>query len=149
MRLTLQKKLASQLLRASRKRVRFNTERIDEIKEAITKVDIKGLISDRAIIAKQKKGVSRVRVNKKRNSLKKGKFTARQPPKRVWIKKVRALRVMIKILRDKDLITTTVYRNLYLKVKGGFFRTKRHLRLYVDEKKLLKKEPKKAKTIKA
>ena len=81
MRLKIQKKLASRLLKASIKKIRFDSERLDDIKEAITKADVRGLIRDRAIIARQKKGISRARLSKKRKRLKKGKSTARQPKK--------------------------------------------------------------------
>lgn len=139
MRLKLQKRLASKVAKASRKRIRLDSERLEDIKEAITKADIRGLLKDRAIIVKQKKGVSRARISKKRKPLKKGKSTARLPKKIAWMNRVRALRKILKTLRDKGLITSAVYQQLYLKTKGGFFRTKRHLRLYIDEKKLLQK----------
>lgn len=139
MRLTIQKKLASRLMKASKKRIRFDTERLDDIKEAITKRDVKGLINDGVIIAVQKKGISKARVNPGRNRLKKGKATARTPGKREWVNKIRALRQMIKVLKDKKLITQEAAKELYLKAKGGFFRTKRHMRLYIDEKRFIKK----------
>ena len=56
--------------------------------------------------------------------------------------KIRSLKAMLKVLRDKGMIETATYRNLYMKAKGGFFRSKRHLRLYVDEQGLIKKESK-------
>lgn len=142
MKLSLQKRLASKVSGASPKRIRFDTERLEEIKDAITKADIKGLINSRAIIVLQKKGTSRVRVNPDRKTLKKGKHTARQPGKKVWMHKVRALREMVMTLRDKELITKADYHDLYMKIKGGFFRTKRHMKLYIDEKHLLQKQPK-------
>ncbi len=140
MRLTIQKKLASRLMKSSKKRIKLDPERLDDVKEAITKKDVKGLIKDGVIIAKQKKGVSRVRIKKKRTALKKGKATARMPKKQAWMGRIRALRQIIKRLRDKELITKATYHDLYLKSKGGFFRSKRHLRLYIDEKRLLVKE---------
>ena len=39
----------------------------------------------------------------------------------------------MKYLREKEIIEKKVYRDLYLKSKGGFFRSKRHLKLYIDE----------------
>ena len=139
MRLKIQKRFASKILKASKKRIKFDEERLEDIKETITRADLKGLIKDGAIIAKQKKGISRARIVKRRKPLKKGKKTARHPKKRTWINKIRALRTILKTLRDKELITKEVYHDLYGKAKGGFFRTKRHLKLYIDEKKLLQK----------
>ena len=38
------------------------------------------------------------------------------------------------------MISTTDYHELYMKSKGGFFRSIRHLKLYVQEKGLVKNE---------
>ena len=42
-------------------------------------------------------------------------------------------------VRDKEKLTKTDYRSLYLKAKGGFFRSIRHLKLYMEEHKMIKK----------
>lgn len=54
--------------------------------------------------------------------------------------KIRTQRVFIKDLRDKNLINVTNYRELYRKSKGGFFRNKRHIKLYIQENKLINKK---------
>ena len=46
MQLKIQKRLASQILKSSQKRIVFDTTRLEDIKEAITKVDIKALINE-------------------------------------------------------------------------------------------------------
>jgi len=149
MRLSLQKKLAAQVLKCSQKRVVFDQDRLDEIKEAITKADIKNLISSDAIKEKPVRGVSRVRANKRKlqkskgrrsgHGKRKGKKTARLEPKRDWMNRVRLQRSFLKKLKDKYLDTKT-YRNLYRKVKSGYFRNKRHIKLYIKEKELIKKQ---------
>ena len=65
MKLDNQKRLAAQMLKCSGKRVKFDTDRLDDIKEAITKVDIRGLIKDKAIIKIHSHGVSRGRARKR------------------------------------------------------------------------------------
>ena len=97
MKLKTQKELSAGLLKCSKKRVIFDTERLEEIKEAITKEDLRGLIKDDAISAKPIKGVSRGRARKRQEqrkkgrqkgpSSKKGKKTARAPKKKEWMKK--------------------------------------------------------------
>ena len=62
--LKLQKRLAASILGCSEKRIVFDTDRLEDIKEAITKLDIRSLIADKAIKAKPIKGVSRVRARK-------------------------------------------------------------------------------------
>ncbi|MBW2983696.1 50S ribosomal protein L19e [Candidatus Woesearchaeota archaeon] len=149
MELKVQKKLAGAVLKCSKSRIRFDPERLDEIKEAITKVDIKALIIDNAISRKPVNAASRFRARKKivqkrkgrqkGPGSRKGKRTARLPKKRAWINQVRIQREFLKYLRDKGIIDKRVYRDLYLKCKGGFFRSKRHLKLYIDEHGLIKK----------
>src|SRR3989344_4016006 len=70
----------------------------------------------------------------------KGKKTARLKPKRAWMNKIRLQRRFIKSLRDKDAITSAVYHELYMKSKGGFFRSLRHLKLHASEKGIVKNE---------
>ena len=42
----------------------------------------------------------------------------------------------------KEFIEKKTYQKLYLKAKGGFFRNKRHIKLYLEEYGLLKKKKK-------
>ena len=124
-------------------------ERAEEIKESITKADIRGLIKDKAITIKQKKGVSRARANKIKTQKSKGrrkgagrlkgKKTSRTPKKETWMNKIRIQRALLKELKEKKKITTAIFSELYRKAKGGFFRSKRHLKLYIEEHKLVNK----------
>jgi len=153
MKLNTQKRLASSLLKCSKKRITFDTERLDEIKESITKKDIVGLIKDKAIKKKQAKGISRVRANKiktqkakgrrKGPGSRKGKQGARLPRKQKWMNKVRLQRNLIKKLREDKIIVTESYKLLYSKISGGFFRSKKHLKLYIKENNLIKENGKK------
>ena len=150
MKFTSQKRLAAKLAKASPKRIKFNKENLEEIKEAITKKDIKTLIKEKSIRVLQKTGNSRVRARKravqktkgrqKGLGKRKGKATARTPKKDTWMKKVRAQRELIKKMRDNELITKEVYHKIYNRVKGGFFRSRRHIKLYLEERKLIKKK---------
>jgi large subunit ribosomal protein L19e len=149
MELNVQKRLAAEMLKCSPKRVVFDTERLADIKEAITKEDIRGLISDRAIISIPKKGVSRarakVRQQKRRAGQRrgygkrKGKKTARMPGKTAWVSKIRTQRQFLNELREKDMVDSKVFRMLYLKSKSGFFRSIRHMKLYINEHSLVGK----------
>lgn len=149
MKLKTQKKLASGVLKVSRKRVSFDPERLEDIKEAITKTDIRGLISDDAIKRIQKKGISKVRVRKRQEqrrkglqkgaSTRKGKKTAIISKKDVWMNKIRTQRAFLKTLKEKKLITNKTFSSLYRKAKGNLFRSKRHIKIYLDDHKLIKK----------
>ena len=148
MQLKIQKRLAAQILKASENDIWLDSNRLDEIKDSITKADIKSLIKDKAIKAKKIKGISRYRARKRRiqkikgrrsgpGSIKGGKH-ARLSKKRGWINHIRVQRAFLQNLRDKEVIDSTSYRSLYMKSKGGFFRSKRHIKLYIQEQGIVK-----------
>jgi len=148
MKSTIQKKLAASIAKRSKKKVKLVVERLAEIKEAITRADVRGLIKDKAIIVEQDKGVSRARARKrhvqrtkgrqKGAASKKGKASARLPGKEKWMNKIRLQRAFLKELKEKQLVTNETYKMLYMKAKGGFFRSKRHIKLYINEHNLVK-----------
>lgn len=150
MRLTTQKKLAASVLRCSHKRVQFVPDRLADIKEAITKADIKSLVNDGLIKEIPARGVSRVRARHRQNQRKKGlqrgagkrkgKKTAIVPRKEAWMARIRVQRVLLKELRAKKIIDQSAFKNLYRKAKGGFFRNKRHIKIYIEENKLTNTE---------
>ena len=141
--LKVQKRLASQILNCSPDRVTFNEDRLDDIKQAITKRDLKLLIGDGAITKKAGNFTSRFRARKlavqKRKGRRdgpgsrKGKSATRLKPKATWMAKVRVQRAFLILLLEKKIISKSAYRDLYLKSKGGYFRSKRHVKLYLEE----------------
>lgn len=140
-----QKRLAARILKCSGKRIKFDPDRLSDIKEAITKIDIKGLIKDKAIRKVHAKGVSRGRARKRLVQKRKGKQKgpgsikgsrgARLPRKREWINKIRTQRELLRKLKEKKIIDDKLYRELYSRSKGGFFRSRRHIKLYLEERK--------------
>jgi large subunit ribosomal protein L19e len=143
MKLTTQKRLASGILKCSPKKVWLDNSSDKEIKEAITKADINTLIKKGLIAKKKLPEQSRARARtlhaqkvkgrKSGKGSKKGKPNARLSDKIKWILKIRSLRVLLKDLKDNKKISVKDYRDLYAKAKGGFFRNKRHLKLYINE----------------
>ena len=148
MELNIQKKLASKIAKKSPKKIKLDQTRLEEIKEAITKSDIRALIKDKAIIVKKHKGVSRARAKKnnlqkakgrrKGQGSRKGKANARLSDKQKWMNKIRLQRQFLNDLKSKDKLEKETYKDLYRKAKGGFFRSKRHVKLYITEHKLVK-----------
>ncbi|RMF05956.1 50S ribosomal protein L19e [Candidatus Woesearchaeota archaeon] len=144
MKTSVQKRLAAQILKTSPKKVRLDPERADEIKEAITKADVKGLIAGGAIQRKPDRSTSRGRARKlheqkrkgrrKGHGSRKGKATARQAKKEAWMARIRLQRKVLKSLKEANKITNETFKDLYRKAKGGFFRSKRHLKLHLEEK---------------
>jgi large subunit ribosomal protein L19e len=146
MKLTTQKRLAAQVMKVGMSRVWMDPQFEDEISLAITRADIRRLVDEGAIQAKQKTGVSRGRARhilrqkrkgqRKGPGRRKGKHTAKLSKKDRWMMKIRPMRKELKTLRDEGRITRRVYRDLYLKAKGNAFRNTAHLRTYISEQKL-------------
>ncbi|MCS7136231.1 MAG: 50S ribosomal protein L19e [Nitrososphaerota archaeon] len=143
MSLTLQKRLAAELLKCGESRVRFDKERLDEIEAAISREEIKRLIEDGAIYKIQEKGVSRgrLRERKKRKgpgSRKGGKYSV-IPRKTQWMLKVRAQRKALKKLRDSKMLVEGAYRKVYKMVKSGAFKSVNAMMEYLKQNKLLRR----------
>lgn len=144
-----QRKLAADILKIGTKRVWLDPERMTEIQEALTRDDVKNLINNGLIRAKQKTGVSRGRARKilqqkrkgRRQGIgsRKGKRGVRQNLKQQWVSKIRLQREFFRELKGKKLISVSTYRLLRSKSKGGFFRSPRHVKLYLTEKTLWQK----------
>jgi large subunit ribosomal protein L19e len=148
-----QKRIAADLLKCGVSRVRI--EAAKEVEEALTREDIRNLIKKGMIKKIRKKGQNRAKTRKlqlqKKLGRRKGpgsrkgsKFT-RNPRKRAWIKRVRPLRMLLTELKENEQIKKKDYRRIYLQIKGGMFRDKKHLLLYLKEHELLRAKPKKAK----
>lgn len=143
MNLRLQRRMAAELLKVGENRVFFDADRINEIAEAITREDIRALIKDGAIKAMRVKGNSRGRTRKRHLQRKKGrrrgigkrkgKATARTPKKRRWINTIRPQRKLLTKLKEKGVIGKKTYRKLYRLAKAGFFRSRAHLKLYLEK----------------
>ena len=133
MNLSVQRRLAAKVLGVGKDRIVFDPERLDEIEDAITRDDIRRLYKTGAIRVKPVKGISRGRKRAAREKKKKrgrgpgSKKGPRTSKKEEWVKQVRAVRKLLKTLRERGEIDTKTYRELYKKVKGGAIRTRRRL----------------------
>ncbi len=144
-----QKRIIAQILNVGKDRVKLDPERLSEIKEAITKSDLRSLISSGAVKKMQKTGHSKARSRKikiqKRkgrrqgSGTRKGKRTARLPRKEIWILKTRSQRKFIKSLKQNSLVAQQTYRDLYRKIKSNRFRSIRLIKLYLEENNLFNK----------
>ncbi|MBI1972557.1 50S ribosomal protein L19e [Candidatus Woesearchaeota archaeon] len=143
MKLGSQRRLAAQLLKCGAQKIWFDPVRLQEIKEAITKNDLRRLIKDLAVQKRPEQGIARGRARHREQQKRKGRqqgpgaregsMFARVPAKRRWINKIRVQRSFLKELKAKKIIGTTTFHSLYQKAKGGFFRSRRHIKLYLEE----------------
>lgn len=146
MSLNPKKIIAARILKVGVGRVWMDPERTDDIALAIRRADIKRLIHEGIIKAKPGVGVSRGRARalhekRKRGQRKgpgsrEGKMTSRISKKEIWMQRIRPIRRHLRRLRARRAITPQVYRDLYLKAKGGLFNSVRQLEAYIKSKKL-------------
>ena len=149
--LSSQKRMAAKILKCGISRVRIDAATEDAkkgVEEALTREDIRALIRGGIIVKVQKKGSSGAHSRKNLMQKKRGRrggTGSRRGKKRhgtskaAWVKLVKSLRRLIREMRDSGQIERRDYRMLYLRVKGGFFRSKNHLLHYLKEHEMLKK----------
>ena len=150
MQLTVQRRLAAYVGDCSQNRVKFSQEHLSEIKEAITKADIRSLIKEGLIVIEPKHGTSRGRIRHNKAQRRKGRQrgvgsrkgtgNVRNHSKTVWILRIRLQRIVLRNLLGRGVVSKDVYRDLYHKAGGGFFRSRRHILLYIEEHSLKKEK---------
>ena len=140
--LSAQKRLASEVLDVGKNRVWFDPERQEDLADAITREDVREMIDEGAIQAKDAQGNSRGRARERKAKQayghqqgagsRKGKAGARQDPKEDWSSRIRAQRETLRELRDGGDLSSSQYRELYDKAGGGEFDSVADLQRYID-----------------
>ena len=140
--LRAKKKLVSRVTGVGVHRIKFDSDHLDDIADAITRQNIRSLITANTISFKPIKGTSRGRAQHKKDQKskrgtkqgsKQGRKGARVGKKEVYIAKVRALRYILKVAKDREEITNKEFWVLYKKVGGNTIRNKAHLRTLIEE----------------
>jgi large subunit ribosomal protein L19e len=137
----LQKKMAAQVLKVGKNRVWLDPKQAKDLDAAITKADVRKMILKGWIKALPEK-IHRPKEKKKRGRGRGSRKGARYSiinRKRRWISRVRPMREMLKEMREKKQIDNPTFKKVYSLVKGGMFRSRSHLRLYMEQNNLLKK----------
>ncbi|MFA5772643.1 MAG: 50S ribosomal protein L19e [Thermoplasmata archaeon] len=134
-----QRRMASELLKCGYNRVWVDPTRMEDVADAVTRGDIRMLIGTGAIIAAQKKGVSRGRARALQIQKKKGRHRgrgsiggtafARFPKKQRWIQTIRPIRRVLREFKNNKVIDKHIYRLFYRRAKGGMYKSKAHLRM--------------------
>ncbi len=137
----IQKKLAAKILKTGISRVWLNPEKMNDIDKAITNWDIRKLIKKGDIKTLRERIKVRFPIKKRKRGpgSRKGKKYSIVPRKRRWISTVRPQRMMLKELKVSGQLDRVNYRRLYNLVKGGMFRSRAHLKLYIEQNNMLKK----------
>ncbi len=145
MNLKLQKRLAAKAANVGLDRVVIQPTRVGDVKEAITKADIKSLIRDDAIQILPLKRPSGLRARLRHAQQKKGKRrghgsrrgSAKTRLGDIWPQRIRAMRKLLHNFRANGQITNKTYRDVYGKAKGGFFRDRGHILFYLKQNNLV------------
>ncbi len=135
MKLDKKKALAAKVLGVGRERIVFVEPRLNEIKEAITKEDIRSLKADGAIIIKEIRGRRSQQKKKIKNSPGNIKQNAKDS-KREYMLITRKLRKYISELKTKNLLTKDNVADLRKKLKNRYFKSKAQLKEYLKEQKI-------------
>lgn len=139
------KRLAAKILKVGTTKIWVSPQAGQRLKEAMTNEDVRALIKDR-IVAKRKdagqsRGGARILMVKKAKGRKRGKGKRTGTKKTrtgahdMWVKNVRAQRKTLKDLKAQGASFKKTPRELYLMIKGNFFKGKKHLMTMVEEAK--------------
>ena len=141
------RELIARVLGVGLNRVRFEPDKLDDIADAITREDMRSLVKKGTIWTVKLRGISRSRAENKLKTRrkhgtsagsKKGKKTARVGKKDVYVKRTKAMRRHLKILKARNEINRETFWALYKKIKGGNVRSLAHLRDLAKQAKMHK-----------
>jgi large subunit ribosomal protein L19e len=145
-----QRRMAAQILKCGEGRVWIDPDRIGDVASAVTRSDVRRLISGGAIAKPPARGVSRGRARhaeeqrakgrRRGHGSRKGAKTARMPRKKKWIQLIRPIREELATLRETKKIDAKIYRDYYMRAKGGQFRSRSHLLSHMRTEGALKEE---------
>ena len=132
MNLESKKLLVERALKVGKNRIKFVESRISEIKEAITKQDIKDLLNDGAIIISDRKG--RKKVVKRARIRGPGKIKKRvNKRKRNYVVLTRKLRKYLLGLKTHKRINKEEEKDLRNRIRNKSFRSLSHMKEYVRQ----------------
>jgi len=127
MKLDLKKKLAANTLKVGKDKVKFDNSRLDEIKEAITRQDIRDLKASGVIYIKQPLG--RKKNVKRKHRRRVGKVKKKvKTRKQDYVKMTRKLRNYLKELKKQGKIESEDYKDMRKKIRNRIYKSKRNLK---------------------
>jgi large subunit ribosomal protein L19e len=140
--LRTKRQLVSRILGVGIDRVKFDPEHLDDVADAITRDNIRSLITANVIEIRPIKGTSKGRSYFKKlqrgkrgtkQGSKKGRKGARAGKKEIYVKKIRAMRHQLSVSKGRNEIANNIYWDLYKQVSGNQVRNLAHLRSIIEE----------------
>lgn len=138
------KQLAATILKVGLGRIYLDPAQLTKVSEAMTKDDIRTLIAERVVKKRPQISQSRGRAKATQAARAKGRSRGkgnrsatrkvRSEQKSRWMNRVRAQRRTLKELKasNPESVKTAGYSKVYGRIKGGYFRGKRHLVEYIE-----------------
>jgi large subunit ribosomal protein L19e len=133
--------LAARTLKVGKERIFFVPSRLDEIKEAMTKQDIRDLHKDQAILIKEIKG-RRIKIKKRTKKGDGSKKKNIKNKKRTYMVLTRKLRRYLKDLKSQKKISKEESKSMRKKIRSKDYRSKAHIQLQIGETRKMKGESK-------
>ncbi len=146
--LRAKKRLVSRVTGVGIHRIRFDNDHLEDIADAITRENVRGLITANTITFKPIVGTSRGRAHQKKlqktkrgkkAGSKQGRKGARVGKKQVYVKKIRSLRYLLGVAKDRGELPNEEFWKLYKMARGNTIRNKAHLRSLMAEVLVVKK----------
>jgi len=129
MNLRNKKELAKRTLNVGKDRIMFVTSRLTDIKEALTKQDIRDLKKDGAIVVKDihgRKAVKKVN-NRSTGNIRKKVNTRKQD----YVIMTRKLRRYVAEMKKQGKVTHEEYKDIRKKIRNKAFKSKANLKEYI------------------
>ncbi len=129
------KRAAAEILGRGESAIWMKPTFMEEVKKALTRDDVRKLIKDGVIVAVKPKDEihkkAKIEKRKRGHGKRKGSLKARQG--RVWEKKVRSQRFLLKRLKQIGKVDNATFKRYYLLIKGNAFPDKRSLLLHLSD----------------
>jgi len=130
MNLSKKKELAGRTLKVGKARIVFLNSRVNEIKEAITKQDIRDLKNNGAIIVKEIKGRKKnIKKKRKKSDGKKKKKVKKR--KQEYVVLTRKLRKYVSEMKKQEKVSRDEYYDIRKKIRNRIFKSQSHLKDYI------------------
>ncbi|HMK32271.1 MAG TPA: 50S ribosomal protein L19e [Nitrosopumilaceae archaeon] len=140
--LKTKRRLVARILGVGANRIKFDSEYLDDVADAITRDNIRSLLTANIIEVRPIKGTSKGRAYHKKSQRrkrgtkqgsKKGAKGTRIGKKQVYVRKIKALRHRLRVSKGRKEITNQDYWKLYRQVGGNQVRNIAHLRTLIEE----------------
>ncbi|MBI4894510.1 MAG: 50S ribosomal protein L19e [Candidatus Aenigmarchaeota archaeon] len=141
----LQRRLAASILKVGQSKVWMDPEKVKDIEQAITRSDVRKLILKKFVKrlpdkVKMPVGMKKKKAGERGEGRRKGTKNSIVNRKTRWVQTVRPLRRELAAIKKGGMIENATYNQMRKLIKGGVFRNKSHLRLYLEQHGLLKKK---------